>query len=147
MVHHSCFIDKAHVVGTKNRSRHLARLALFFRLARWHLQCHRARRYKEHRSNQPPTSRSKGQAFQPPQLGTMLPVEKNTVDNACSFTHYSHTCGRWSRDNILPHPTVLVTVSTDCSSGQVQSPQYIGKNITALADSGAQANIWSLREF
>ena len=110
------------------------------------LPCHRARRPLEQR-NDPQPSHHKSQTDPQPHLSTMLPVVKTTLENTCNSMHYSYSNGKWSRGSIHPHPTVIVSISTDCLPDHLSSSQYTTNNVVALADSGAQTNVWSLQDF
>lgn len=121
------------------------------------LQCHRATRVKR-RHIHPPTNYSERQVHQQPHLSTMLPVISPLPDSppsqqlprrAALNSHYTYKKGKWSQDNIHPHPTVTVTISTDPCQHKLQFPHQLhtAENVAALADSGAQTNVWSLQDF
>ena len=56
--------------------------------------------------------------------------------------HEVFTNGKRSTSNMREHPRVRVTILLD----EPLSPA-VAKNISAIADTGAQANVWSLREY
>ena len=60
----------------------------------------------------------------------------------CFAPHEVFTNGKRSISNMREHPHVQATILLDEPLSPVEA-----KNISAIADIGAQANVWSLREY
>ena len=74
--------------------------------------------------------------------------------NVVSLDHHVFSKGEWKRARIRDHPKVQITISLDKSAWwhkkQSDGPATaspIDATITAVADSGAQSDLWSLDEY
>ena len=68
---------------------------------------------------------------------------------AIALDHHVFTKGEWRRARLRDHPTVPITVSLDTtrnSSRPVHAPSAQAE-VLAIADTGAQLDLWSLAEF
>ena len=64
-----------------------------------------------------------------------------------TLDHHIFSGGEWRRAKLQDHPRVQVNVSiVDVNSKQAPSCAY-SKQLYAVTDSGAQSNIWSLKDF
>ena len=54
---------------------------------------------------------------------------------------------QWAAAHISEHPKVQVTISVDRAQAHGESTSVRATNVTTIADTGAQANVWSLSEF
>ena len=61
--------------------------------------------------------------------------------------HYVFKDGQWAKEHISEHLKVQVTISVICAHAHVEPTSTSATNITAIADTGAQGNVWSLGEF
>ena len=65
--------------------------------------------------------------------------------------HHIFSRGEWRRAKLRDHPRVLITISVDRSVGPRGSINHRGSDnevsISAIADTGAQSDLWSLEEF
>ena len=59
--------------------------------------------------------------------------------------HYIFKDGQWA--HIREHPKVQVTISVDRAQAHGEFSSVRATNVTAIADTGAQVNVWSLDEF
>ena len=49
--------------------------------------------------------------------------------------------------HMIKHPEVQTTISVDCAPAHGESTSFLAANVTAIAETGAQVNVWSLDEF
>ena len=61
--------------------------------------------------------------------------------------HYIFKDGQWATADMREHPKVQVTILVDRAQAHGQSISVRATNVTAIADTGAQVNVWSLDEF
>ena len=61
--------------------------------------------------------------------------------------HYIFKDGQWATARMREHPKVHVTISVDRAQAHGESTSVRATNVTAIADTGAQVNVWSLDEF
>ena len=61
--------------------------------------------------------------------------------------HYIFKDGQWATARMREHPKVQVTISVDRAQAHGESTSVRATNVTAIADTGAQVNVWSLDEF
>ena len=61
--------------------------------------------------------------------------------------HYIFKDGQWATAHMRDHPKVQVTISVDRAQAHGESTSVRATNVTAIADTGAQVNVWSLDEF
>ena len=58
--------------------------------------------------------------------------------------HYVFKDGQWAPAHMKEHPKVQVTISVDRAQAHGESTSVRAINVTAIADTGAQVNVWSL---
>ena len=63
-----------------------------------------------------------------------------------ALEHHIFSAGEWRRARFAEHPTVQLQVSIAHKNGN-RTTQSRSVDITAITDTGAQSNLWSLREF
>ncbi|XP_048578980.1 uncharacterized protein LOC125560720 [Nematostella vectensis] len=131
------------------------------------ITCHRSRR-RSHRPQQPPHAQSPAvqtvesepisqiaafhdkEANAPPQHTptTHGPVHKPT---AVTLDHHVFTKGEWKRARLRAHPTIPITVSLDKQTTTRHSHSArnssLQAEVSAIADTVAQSDLWSLAEF
>ena len=61
--------------------------------------------------------------------------------------HYVFQNGQWIKAGMRDHPTVKVYISMDNSWCRSRHALIVARNVIAIADTGAQTNEWSLRNF
>ena len=61
--------------------------------------------------------------------------------------HYIFKDGQWATARMREHPKVHVTISVDRAQAHGESTSVRATNVTAIADTGSQVNVWSLDEF
>ena len=61
--------------------------------------------------------------------------------------HYVFKDGQWARAYMSEHPKVQVTISVNCAHLHVKTTSTSATNVTAIADTSAEVNPWSLSEF
>lgn len=61
-----------------------------------------------------------------------------------ALEHHIFRAGEWRRAKLTSHPTVRINVSV--SQNMTCAPSH-RVEVMAVADSGAQSNLWSLKEF
>ena len=61
--------------------------------------------------------------------------------------HYIFKDGQWATAHMREHPKVQITISVDRAQAHGESTSVRATNVTAIADTDAQVNVWSLDEF
>ena len=61
--------------------------------------------------------------------------------------HYIFKDGQWATAHMREHSKVQVTISVDRAQAYAESTAVRATNVTAIAETGAQVNVWSLDEF
>ena len=61
--------------------------------------------------------------------------------------HYIFKDGQWAIVFLSEHPKVQVTISVVRARAHGESTSVRATNVTAIADTGVQVNVWSLDEF
>ena len=61
--------------------------------------------------------------------------------------HYVFKDGQWTTAYISEHPKVQVMISVDRAQTRGESTSVRATNVTAIPDTGAQVNVWSLDKF
>ena len=69
--------------------------------------------------------------------------ESRRSDNA----HYVFQDGHWMKAGMRAHPLITVCVSTDKSWCRTRHGPIVARNVPAIADTGAQTNVWLLLLF
>ena len=69
--------------------------------------------------------------------------ESGTFENA----QYVFQNGEWIKAGMLDHSTIKMCVSMDNSWCRTRHASIVTRNVPAIADTGAQTNVWSLRNF
>ena len=117
------------------------------------IDCFRSRRRKKHHNQASPTSaaiqneRSHLPVNNDSHLGAILPTNSSTESNDAEDNHHALVNDQWVKANMREHPTISVNISMDQAWCRSKHPPPIAKNVVAIADTGAQTNVWSLREF
>ena len=117
------------------------------------IDCFRSRRRKKHHNQASPTSaaiqneRSHLPINNDSHLGAILPTNSSTESNDAEDNHHALVNDQWVKANMREHPTISVNISMDQAWCRSKHPPRIAKNVVAIADTGAQTNVWSLREF
>ena len=92
------------------------------------------------RTNHRPVSRHK-----PNKCNMLLSaVHRNTT---MQNPHYIFKDGQWATAHMREHPKVQLTISVERAQTHGESTPVRATNVTAIADTGAQVNVWSLDEF
>ena len=80
---------------------------------------------------------------------TSSEVTRARAQKAIPLQHHIFRGGEWRRAQLREHPCVDIEVSLDGTKHRnpLASPRLGTATIKALADSGAQSNLWSLRVF
>ena len=71
-------------------------------------------------------------------------VHRNTTMQG---PHYTFKDGQWATAHMREHPKVQITISVDRAQAHGESTSVRATNVTAMADTGAQVNVWSLDKF
>ena len=66
-----------------------------------------------------------------------------------NLDHHIFTKGAWRRAHLRDHPKVAITISNDTSSPRniSKSNSSVTADVSAVADSGAQSDLWSLTDY
>lgn len=66
-----------------------------------------------------------------------------------NLDHHIFTKGAWRRAHLRDHPKVAITISNDTSSPRniSKSNTSVSADVSAVADSGAQSDPWSLKDY
>ena len=66
-----------------------------------------------------------------------------------TLDHHIFTKGAWRRACLRDHPKVAISISIDTSSRRniSKSNSYVTADVSAVADSGAQSDLWSLTDY
>ena len=125
------------------------------------IDCFRTRRRNKRRNPPPPTSSaitdSSGTRDDADHLGAItttppLPLEEQEEvslqesrrsDNA----HYVFQDGHWTKAVMRAHLLITLCVSKDNSWCRTRHGPAVARNVPAIADTGAQTNVWSLHHF
>ena len=71
------------------------------------------------------------------------PQESRRSDNA----HYVFQDGHWTKAAMHAHPLITACVTMDKSWCRTRHGPIVPRNVPAIADTGPQTNVWSLRHF
>ena len=89
----------------------------------------------------------------PPQtpIVNVQALECDPITQIASLEHHIFTKGEWRRARLRDHPRASITISVDIPANSRgtknnQGPTIEAK-ISAIADTGAQSDLWSLQEF
>ena len=63
------------------------------------------------------------------------------------YAHYVYQDGHWTKAGMRAHPVITVCVSMDKSWCRTRHGPIVARNVPAIADTGAQTDVWSLRHF
>ena len=117
------------------------------------LDCFRSRRRKKHHSSASPTSatiqneRNHLPVNTDSHLGAIILTNSSTESYEAEDAHHALVNVQWVRPNMRKHPTISVNISMDQAWCRSKHPPHIAKNVVAVADTGSQTNVWSLRKF
>ena len=118
------------------------------------IDCFRARRRR--RQRQPPLEGLQAAIESEPisqvsTIGVEVHRRRGHQHHPVPLDHHIFSKGAWRRAKQRDHPRVRVTISVDKSSGQGGGVSGLngdnGVTVTAIADTGAQSDIWSLKEY
>ena len=76
-------------------------------------------------------------------------LRKTSGAQVVALHHHIFQKGEWRRAQLRAHPQVTITISMDHTKHprKRSTPHGLKAEVTALADSGAQSNLWSLKEY
>jgi len=76
-------------------------------------------------------------------------LQKTSGPQVVALHHHIFQKGEWRRAQLRAHPQVTITVSMDHTkhSHKRSTPHGLKAKVDAIADSGAQSNLWSLKEY
>eukprot|EP00111_Clytia_hemisphaerica_P000118 TCONS_00000273-protein len=122
------------------------------------IECYRIQRRQDKTNSNPP---AKPDASNTAGVGTMFSQVSGITtarsdptsvadQNAIASPHSIFTKGQWRKSKFKNHPRgelLLSVLSSDYKQFSKRCPNVAPTKITALADTGAQSCLWSLREF
>ena len=101
------------------------------------IECHRARRRRRRKTQVAATN--------------VQALETNPISQIASLEHHIFTKGGWRRAQQRDHPRASITISIDRLAhpkGKAHSHgPGVEASVSAIADTGAQSDLWSLEEF
>ncbi|CAH3114299.1 unnamed protein product, partial [Pocillopora meandrina] len=110
------------------------------------IKCHRANHRKKHPQRQPPQ--------RPPQTPKIHTTETEPISQIAAFKtkdHHIFSKGEWKRTRLRDHPRLPITISLSrpsrTGSGAYNTPSDIYAEVSAIADTGTQSDLWSLSDF
>jgi len=118
------------------------------------IECHRARRREQRAA--PAASSPAAQAVElnpVSQIATLRASKRRrrrsrSTNNAVTLDHHILPAGEWRRARLRSHPTIPIRISMDQSPhakpGRVPDTSA---TVLAVADTGAQSDLWSLSDF
>ena len=114
------------------------------------ITCYRARRRKKRQQRSPQFPTPNIQAVESEPISQIGGVQTDSVPSAV-LDHHIFSKGEWRRAHLLEHPRIPITISVDKSAQRRHSrPIYTPTahaEVSAIADTGAQSNLWSLEDF
>ncbi len=100
-------------------------------------ECHRARRRRRRKTQVP--------------AANIQVLGSNPISQIASLEHHIFTKGGWRRAQRRDHPRASITISIDRLArpkGKAQSHgPGVEASVSAIADTGAQSDLWSLKSF
>ena len=133
------------------------------------INCYRARRRRKRPLHTPPAPPPTSQALESDPISQIAacqssrtrrrrrhnraPATHGTVDRhpPVRLAHQVFTKGEWRRARLREHPRVPLTISVDTSAQLRYSSAARTSNtraeVSAIADTGAQSDIWSMKDF
>ena len=114
------------------------------------ITCYRARRRKKRQQRSPQFPTPNVQAVESEPISQIGGVQTDSVPSAV-LDHHIFSKGEWRRAHLLEHPRIPITISVDKSaqrrhSRPIHTPTAHAE-VSAIADTGAQSNLWSLEDF
>ena len=79
--------------------------------------------------------------------GDNTPATTSATTAVQQASHRVFQNGEWIKAPMREHPTVQVTISLDDHQYRNDHLSVVARGVTAVADTGAQTNVWSLRDF
>ena len=91
---------------------------------------------------------SVGRAAQKP--GRTKPSHRKNTINSVVLDHHIFNKGEWKKARFRDHPRVNITISADMSAKhrpRAPPDPSVRARVSAVADTGAQSDLWSLKEY
>ena len=114
------------------------------------ITCYRARRRIQRQQCSPQTLSPNVQAIKSEPISQIAGLETNS-NQPMTLDHHIFSKGEWKCARLLEHPRVLITISIDQSAQRKNSRltqiPAVHTEVLAIADTGAQSNLWLLEEF
>ena len=114
------------------------------------ITCYRARRRNKRQQRSPQFPTPNVQAVESEPISQIGGVQTDSVPSAV-LDHHIFSKGEWRRAHLLEHPRIPITISVDKSAQRRHSrPTHTPTahaEVSAIADTGAQSNLWSLEDF
>ena len=132
------------------------------------ITCYRVRRQRQRRKRSPQAPSSKVQAVESDpisQIGAFQAVESPSQSKCCdnastthgsvgkplTLSHHIFTKGEWRRARLRDHPRIPITIQLDSlgRKGNASSDDGLTPHadVSAIADTGAQSDLWALSNF
>ena len=125
------------------------------------IDCFRTRRRNQRRKPPPPTSSAITDCSrtldETGHLGAIMTTPPSPLEEQAEislqesrrsdYAHYVYQDGHWTKAGMRAHPVIAVCVSMDKSWCRTRHGPIVARNVPAIADTGAQTNVWSLRHF
>ena len=70
-----------------------------------------------------------------------------TTHGPVTLDHHVFTKGEWKKARLLPHPRIKITISAAERQGTPNQTPTPTAHVSAIADTGAQSDLWSLSEY
>ena len=133
------------------------------------LNCYRVRRRRKRPQHTPPAPMPTSQAIESDPISQVAsfnsgnarrrrgrkhaPARQSIVGRCAPVTldHHIFTKGEWTRARLRDHPRVPITISIDTSAqARYRTPNRTSNThaeVSAIADTGAQSDLWSMTDF
>jgi hypothetical protein len=110
------------------------------------IDCYRLRRYQKRTSD---TLHSKSPTSQAVEVDNVISFQSSNhgTNNTIRLDHHIFTAGEWKRAHLRAHPTVRIKISIDKPARTRSARSTVNATVDAIADTGAQSDLWSLSEF
>ena len=133
------------------------------------INCYRVRRRRKRPHHTPPVAPPTSQAFDSDPISQVAacqssktrqrrrhnraPTTHGTVGRRppVRLDHHVFTKGEWKQARLREHPRVPITISVDTSAqtryGNPTRTSHTHAEVSAIADTGAQSDLWSMKDF
>ena len=133
------------------------------------INCYRVRRRRKRPHHTPPAAPPTSQAFDSDPISQVAacqssktrqrrrhnraPTTHGTVGRRppVRLDHHVFTKGEWKQARLREHPRVPITISVDTSAqtryGNPTRTSHTHAEVSAIADTGAQSDLWSMKDF